>query len=58
MCHVPARSFSNVREPIYNLCGEDVVNRLRQVWGLNDEGEINSAWRDTGIPGLYVMMGE
>lgn len=52
-----ATGFSNVREPIHNLCGEDVVSRLRQVWGLNEEGEINSAWRDTGIPGLYVMMG-
>ncbi|KAA1476299.1 FAD/NAD-P-binding domain-containing protein [Dentipellis sp. KUC8613] len=52
-----ATGYANVREPIQKICGDAVVKALKPVWSLDAEGELNSAWRDTGVPGLYVMMG-
>ena len=37
--------------------GEDLVSKVPQIWGLNDEGEINGVWRDCGLPNFYYMMG-
>lgn len=53
-----ATGYTNVRDPIEKLCGKEVTSKLKTIWGLNEEGEIRSAWRDTGVEGLYVMMGE
>ncbi|KAA1476298.1 FAD/NAD-P-binding domain-containing protein [Dentipellis sp. KUC8613] len=52
-----ATGYANVREPIQKICGDAVMQALKPVWGLDAEGELNSAWRDTGVEGLYVMMG-
>lgn len=49
--------YTNVREPIHKICEPDVADRVNTIWGLDEEGEINGAWRDTGVEGLYVMMG-
>ncbi|KAF9459685.1 hypothetical protein BDZ94DRAFT_1380914 [Collybia nuda] len=42
---------------IRNVCGEEVVKRCSKIWGLNKEGELNGAWRDMGVKGLWYMMG-
>jgi hypothetical protein len=39
------------------IAGPEVVKHVKTVWGMNAEGELNGAWRDLGVPGLYVMMG-
>ena len=49
--------FTNVRDPISKICDSDVASRVKQIWGLDEEGEINGAWRNTGVEGFYVMMG-
>lgn len=53
-----ATGYTNVRQPIEKLCGDNVATKLKTIWGLNDEGEIRAAWRDTGVEGLYIMMGQ
>ncbi|THG94933.1 hypothetical protein EW145_g8052 [Phellinidium pouzarii] len=42
---------------VAQLAGEDVAAQVNTVWGLNEEGEVNTAWRWSGVPGLYFMMG-
>jgi hypothetical protein len=32
--------------------------RLKPIWGLDAEGEIQGAWRDIGLPNLWCMMGK
>jgi cation diffusion facilitator CzcD-associated flavoprotein CzcO len=44
-------------EHIRRVCGDDVAKQCKPLWGLNDEGELNSVWRDLGVPGLWSMMG-
>ena len=49
--------YGDAREPSRKLLGEDVGQKLKPIWGLDSKGELNSAWRDVGIPRLYCMMG-
>ncbi|KAF8875878.1 hypothetical protein CPB84DRAFT_439009 [Gymnopilus junonius] len=50
-------SLSNPIGHIQSVCGEEVAKRCKPIWGLNEEGELNGAWRDLGIPGLWTMLG-
>ena len=40
------------------VLGSDVGARLKPIWGLDPEGEINGVSRDVGIPRLWCMMGK
>jgi hypothetical protein len=42
---------------IQRICGDAVLERCNPIWGLDKEGEINGAWRDMGVRGLWYMMG-
>lgn len=50
-------SLGDSRSHIREVCGEDVVKRCSPIWGLNEEGEINGAWRSLGVKGLWYMIG-
>ncbi|KAF8634275.1 hypothetical protein AX17_004231 [Amanita inopinata Kibby_2008] len=52
-----ATGLSDARDHIRRVCGDEVTNRCSPIWGLNKEGEINGAWRDLGVPGLWYMIG-
>ncbi|KAI0043336.1 FAD/NAD(P)-binding domain-containing protein [Auriscalpium vulgare] len=52
-----ATGYGDAREPLRAVLGDEVGDRLNRIWGLNSEGEIYGAWRDMGVPRLYVMMG-
>lgn len=39
------------------MCGDEVVGRMRPVWGLDEEGEVQGLWRRSGVPGLWIHMG-
>ncbi|KIR67759.1 flavin-containing monooxygenase [Cryptococcus bacillisporus CA1873] len=54
---VLATGFSNTIDSIRRTLGDDVADRCKPVWGMDEEGELNSAWRDTGVPNLWVMVG-
>jgi hypothetical protein len=45
------------RAHIQRVCGDAVFQKCKLIWGLNKEGEINGAWRDIGIRGLWYMIG-
>jgi hypothetical protein len=40
------------------ILGPEVGARLKPIWGLDPEGEIQGVWRDIGIPRLWCMMGK
>ncbi|KAJ7639050.1 hypothetical protein FB45DRAFT_740642 [Roridomyces roridus] len=52
-----ATGVGDVRDNIRRVCGDEITNKCRPIWGLDAEGEIQGCWRDTGIPGLWYMMG-
>jgi len=50
-------SYGAVREAICDLCEPEIAAKIKPVWGLDDECEINSAWRDCGVENLWIMLG-
>ena len=38
--------------------GPELGARLKPIWGLDPESEIQGAWRDIGIPRLECIMGK
>ena len=52
-----ATGYGDARDPYRAVLGDEVGDKLKPIWGLDSEGELNSAWRDIGVPRLYCMMG-
>ncbi|AET38148.1 flavin-containing monooxygenase Ecym_2416 [Eremothecium cymbalariae DBVPG len=52
-----ATGFTNMKETARRLFGQDVASRLRSVWGLDEEGEFKTMWRDSGHPNFWFMGG-
>ncbi|KAI0041062.1 hypothetical protein FA95DRAFT_1683437 [Auriscalpium vulgare] len=52
-----ATGYGDSREPLRAVLGDEVGDKLNRIWGLDPEGELYGAWRDMGVPRLYVMMG-
>ena len=39
------------------LLGSELGARVPDIWGLNAEGELRTAWREVGLPNVWYMMG-
>jgi hypothetical protein len=55
MAHV--HRLGEARDPMRKILGPEAGARLKQIWGLDSEGEIKGAWRDIGLPRLWCMIG-
>ena len=44
--------YENIREEHKTTFGADVIDRISKIWGLDEEGEIQGAFRPTGHPGV------
>jgi len=54
---VCATGFGDGRAPIQKLIGPDLASKLSPIWGLDEEGEMRSLWRGTGVENLWIMFG-
>ena len=52
------KRLSDTREGVRKVCGNEVADKIKPLWGLNEEGEINGCYRDLGFQGLWYIMGE
>jgi len=52
-----ATGFGDYRDGFRKILGKDLGSKVKQIWGLDDEGEPRGAWRDVGIDNLWCMMG-
>jgi hypothetical protein len=52
------RSLGEARDPMRKILGPEAGARLKPIWGLDAEGEIQGAWRDIGLPRLWCMIGK
>ena len=41
-----------MREANAEILGSDVMDQVDQVYGLDDEGELNGSYRPSGYPGV------
>ncbi|KIM39336.1 hypothetical protein M413DRAFT_74877, partial [Hebeloma cylindrosporum] len=49
--------LSDPRHTVRTIFGDDVAEKIKPAWGVDEEGEINGVWADSGVHGLYQMMG-
>lgn len=54
---VLATGFSNTINSVRSIVGSEIASRCKPIWGIDEEGELNSAWRDCGVPNLWIMVG-
>ncbi|EJT97539.1 FAD/NADP-binding domain-containing protein [Dacryopinax primogenitus] len=51
-----ATGFGNIKESMRSMFAPDLVERLKPVWGVDEEGEIRAAWGDSGHVNFWYMM--
>ena len=54
---VLATGFGDYRDGFRKLLGKELGGEVKQIWGLDGEGEPMGAWRDVGVENLWCMMG-
>lgn len=45
------------RETSRKIFGDETADRVKDVWGFDEEGELRTIWRRTGHEGLWFMGG-
>ncbi|KAL5356872.1 hypothetical protein BJX96DRAFT_187827, partial [Aspergillus floccosus] len=54
---VLATGYDNMRTTVRKVLGDRVADRCKDVWDLDEEGEVNAMWRPSGHPGFWFMGG-
>lgn len=54
---VMATGFSNTIHSVRSIIGAELASKVKPIWGMDEEGELNSAWKDCGVPNLWIMVG-
>lgn len=52
-----ATGYQNMRTQARLIFGDEVADRVSDVWGFNEEGEFKTMWQKSGHPGLWFMGG-
>ncbi|OQD81312.1 hypothetical protein PENANT_c028G07789 [Penicillium antarcticum] len=52
-----ATGYQNMRSNTRLIFGDEVADRVGDVWGLNQEGEFRTIWQRSGHPGFWFMGG-
>lgn len=52
-----ATGYSNMRDTCRRIFGEEIAGQVKDVWGFDEEGELRTMWRRTGMKGLWFMGG-
>lgn len=52
-----ATGYLNMRTQCRKIFGDEVADKVKDVWGFDEEGEIRTMWRKTGHPGFWFMGG-
>ena len=52
-----ATGYQNMRGEARTIFGDEVADRVGDVWGFDKEGELRTIWRPSGHPGFWFMGG-
>ena len=52
-----ATGYQNMRVTARKIFGDELADRVKDVWGFDDEGETRTMWRRTGHPGFWFFGG-
>ena len=50
-----ATGYQNMRSQARLIFGNDVADRVGDIWGFDEEGEFRTIWRPSGHPGFWFM---
>ncbi|KAJ6497147.1 FAD/NAD-P-binding domain-containing protein [Mycena vitilis] len=53
-----ATSFESIADTMRATFGDEVIDRVGPIWGLDQEGELRGCYRPTGQPALWFAAGE
>jgi cation diffusion facilitator CzcD-associated flavoprotein CzcO len=52
-----ATGYQNMKTEARSILGDEVADRIGNVWGFDEEGEMRNIWRRSGHPGFWYMGG-
>jgi len=52
-----ATGYGSPRDSICTLFEPEIATKIKPVWGVDEECEMNSVWRDCGVENLWIMLG-
>jgi cation diffusion facilitator CzcD-associated flavoprotein CzcO len=52
-----ATGLGKPNDLVRQVCGDEIANKTKQIWGLTAEGEMSGCWNDLGVPGMWYMLG-
>lgn len=52
-----ATGYQNMRSQARDMYGDELGDRVKDVWGLNEEGEWRTMWQNSGHPGFWFHGG-
>ncbi|CAI7590755.1 unnamed protein product [Penicillium pancosmium] len=52
-----ATGFSNTIDSIRATLGEKIASKCGPIWGIDEEGEFKTAYKETGVPNMWIMVG-
>ncbi|RAH72502.1 flavin-containing monooxygenase [Aspergillus aculeatinus CBS 121060] len=52
-----ATGFSNTIDSVRATLGDKIARQCGPIWGIDEEGEFKTAYRETGVPNLWLMVG-
>ncbi|KZO89563.1 monooxygenase protein [Calocera viscosa TUFC12733] len=51
-----ATGFKTMRDSIRTIFGDEIADKSRDVWDIDEGGEVKGVWRPMGLPGFHVMI--
>jgi len=52
-----ATGYENMRTEARHIFGDELADKVNDIWGWNEEGEFRSIWTDSGHPGFWFHGG-
>ncbi|KAK9326879.1 hypothetical protein V1520DRAFT_94458 [Lipomyces starkeyi] len=52
-----ATGFSNTIDSVRATFGENIASKCGPIWGVDEEGELKTAYRESGVPNFWIMVG-
>ncbi|CAI6091934.1 unnamed protein product [Clonostachys chloroleuca] len=52
-----ATGFTNTIESIRGTLGEEIASKVGPIWGIDEEGEARTAFRESGVKNLWITVG-
>lgn len=52
-----ATGFSNTIDSVRATLGDKIASKCGPIWGIDDEGEYKTVFRETGVSNLWIMVG-